>query len=109
MSRNKLRLHFFVCTNARPPLAKPSCGPRGGNQILAMLKEEVERRQLKAEVRICASSCLGPCEDGPNIVVYPEGIWYQGVTPDDVPELVESHIVGNRPVERLRYHWPDEE
>ena len=80
MSRNKLRLHFFVCTNARPPLAKPSCGPRGGSEILSMPKEEVERRQLKAEVRICASACRGPGEDGLENVVYTEGILYQGVT-----------------------------
>ena len=39
---------------------------------------------------------------GPTVVVYPEAVWYDGVTPDDVEEIVESHIVGGRPVERLR-------
>ena len=44
----------------------------------------------------------GPCFEGPTIVVYPEAVWYVGVTAADVPEIVEQHMSGGRPVERLR-------
>jgi (2Fe-2S) ferredoxin len=45
---------------------------------------------------------LDQCEHGPTIVVYPEAIWYGGVTLDDVDEIFESHVMGGKPVERLR-------
>ena len=103
---SKFRQHFFVCINQRPPFAKPSCGLRNSNQILTMLKEEVEQRGLQNDIKVTGSTCLGPCEHGPTIVVYPEGIWYQAVTPEDVTEIVESHMINNKPVERLIYNWP---
>ena len=48
-----------------------------------------------------ACGSLGLCEHGPNLVVYPEGTWYSGVTPADVPEIVRSHFGEDTPVERL--------
>jgi (2Fe-2S) ferredoxin len=48
-----------------------------------------------------ATGCLGFCSAGPLMVVYPEGIWYQPKTPDDIDEIFESHLRGGRPVERL--------
>ncbi len=101
---SKYRQHYFVCINQRPPFAKVSCGPQNGNQIYAALKDEVEKRGLKGEIKVTGSTCLGPCEEGPTIVVYPEGIWYKGVTEADVNEIVENHILKNKPVERLLYH-----
>lgn len=105
---SKFRQHFFVCINARPPFAKPSCGPDYANQILIMLQEEVEKRGFLNEVKITGSSCLGPCEEGPIMVVYPEGTWYKGIKPEDVHEIVEKHIVQGRPVQRLLYQWPED-
>ncbi len=71
------------------------------------LKEEVQNRGLADEIKITRTGCLGPCEEGPVIVVYPEGTWYKAVTLDDVAELVESHILGGKPVKRLVYNWPE--
>lgn len=105
---SKFRQHFFVCINQRPPFAKPSCGPQNANQILMMLTEEVEKRGLQEEVRITGSACLGPCDEGPAMVVYPEGTWYQHVTPEDVAEIVESHILNDKPVDRLIYTWSEQ-
>lgn len=102
---SKYRQHFFVCTNARPPFAKPSCSPSGSNEILTRLKEEVEKHGLKEEVKVTSSGCLGPCEEGPVIVVYPEGTWYKGVTLNDVQEIVEQHILEGKPVIRLVHDW----
>ena len=64
-------------------------------------KRKLSECGLKGRVRANQAGCLDQCEHGPNIVVYPEAVWYRGVTLDDVDEIVESHIVGGRPVERL--------
>lgn len=78
-----------------------------------MIRERLEaaliaRPALWATVKVTACGCLGPCFDGPTLVVYPAGIFYRGVTPADVDEIVTSHLEGDQPVERLRYAWPDE-
>ena len=104
---SRVQQHFFVCTNTRPPFAKPSCGPQNSNPIVAHLKEAVEEHGLKKRVKITACDCLGPCEDGPMIVVYPEGTWYHGVKPSDVAEIVNSHILEDKPVKNLKYDWPE--
>jgi (2Fe-2S) ferredoxin len=53
-------------------------------------------------VRINKSGCLDQCEHGPVVVVYPEAVWYGNVQPADAAEIVEEHLVGGRPVARLR-------
>jgi len=67
-----------------------------------LFKEKLAARGLKGKVRANQSGCLDQCEHGPNLVVYPEAVWYGGVTLADVEEIVASHIVGGKPVERLR-------
>ena len=59
------------------------------------------KRGIKGRVRANKSGCLDQCEHGPTIVIYPDGIWYGGVGTADVDEIVDSHILGNLPVERL--------
>jgi (2Fe-2S) ferredoxin len=53
-------------------------------------------------VRANAAGCLDQCEHGPNLVIYPEGVWYGNVQPEDVAEIIESHVLGGKPVQRLR-------
>ena len=60
----------------------------------------IQNRQL-TRVAMVATGCLGFCNAGPLMVVYPQGIWYQPRTNEDIDEIVESHFVGGRPVERL--------
>ena len=98
----KVERHFFVCTNARPAEGKPSCKPRGAAEVLTALQEGVGRHpELWGRVAVTPSGCLGPCFEGPTIVVYPEGVWYGRVRPEDVPEIVERHLIGGEPVARL--------
>lgn len=88
-------------------MAKPSCGTRGGVDVYNALQESLGAHEdLWDSACVTVASCLGPCFDGPMVVVYPEGTWYAGVTKDDVPELVEKHLVGGTPVERLLHKWP---
>ena len=65
------------------------------------LRDEIEARGLIENVALSSTSCLGPCEEGATVVVYPDSVWYGGVGPDDVPEIVESHLRSGKPVERL--------
>ena len=57
---------------------------------------------LKANVRANTAGCLDACEFGASMVIYPEQIWYGGVTKDDIEEIIQSHIINNMPVERLK-------
>lgn len=94
--------HVFVCENRRPADdPRGSCGCKGSAAVREALKLELKRCGLKGRVRANASGCLDACAHGPTVVVYPEGVWYGGVRPEDVPEIVAQHIVGGRPVERL--------
>ena len=65
-------------------------------------KKAVSVRGLKGRVRANRAGCLDQCEHGPNVVIYPEAVWYGHVTPADVDEILDSHILNGRPVERLR-------
>ena len=95
--------HIFICCNQREPgHPRGCCDPAGGAELQKAFKEKLKTRGLKAQVRANKSGCLDQCEHGPNLVVYPEGVWYGGVTLADVDEIIESHLVGGRPVERLR-------
>ena len=95
--------HVFVCTNRRPDgNPKGSCAAKGSEQVQALLKEALHARGLKGQVRANSAGCLDACEFGVCVVVYPEGVWYGGVTAADVPEIVDQHLVGGAPVERLR-------
>ena len=92
--------HVFVCDQHKPE-GVPCCSARGSEQILDALRREIASRGLADDVQVTTCGSLGLCEHGPNMIVYPEGVWYSGVTPGDVPEIVRSHFEQNTPVERL--------
>lgn len=95
--------HVFVCTNERPDTdPRGCCKARGGEELLGALRKAAKERGLAGRVRINASGCLDACSQGPSVVVYPEGCWYGKVAQSDAEELVQSHLVEGRPVERLR-------
>ena len=98
----KFQRHLFVCINDRGPgHPKGSCAQRGSVEVAAALKSAAYERGLKRIVRVNKAGCLDQCARGVTCVVYPEAVWYGGVTLDDVEEIVESHLIGGKPVERL--------
>ncbi|HYE76189.1 MAG TPA: (2Fe-2S) ferredoxin domain-containing protein [Blastocatellia bacterium] len=98
----KFKHHIFICTNQRPPEnPRGSCDPSGLGELQLKFKKELSSRGLKGEVRANKAGCLDQCEHGPTVVIYPEAVWYGGVTNTDVAEIVESHIINGIPVERL--------
>lgn len=99
----KYEKHVFICLNERTAEdARGCCLARGAKEVHALLKEEVKKRGLK-NIRINKAGCLDQCARGVAMVVYPEGVWYQKVTVEDVSEIVESHLINNQPVVRLQF------
>ncbi|MDH3982503.1 MAG: (2Fe-2S) ferredoxin domain-containing protein [Kiritimatiellaceae bacterium] len=83
------KAHLFICTKSRGGERK-SCGDGDNAGLKGALKDEVKMRGWKPQVRVSESSCLGVCESGPNIMIYPQGIWFAGVTREDLPEILQT-------------------
>jgi (2Fe-2S) ferredoxin len=83
------RSHVFVCTNDRKGERK-SCADNNSRQIKAKLKDFVNEKGWKGKIRISTSGCMGLCAKGSNVMVYPQKIWFSGVFPDDVDEIVST-------------------
>ncbi len=98
----KFRSHILVCGGT-------GCHASGSKAVMDALEVEVNKQGLGDEVKVVESGCNGYCSAGPVMVVYPEGIFYQKLTPKDVPELVSEHLLKGRPVERLFYREPTKE
>jgi (2Fe-2S) ferredoxin len=94
------RYHVYVC-DQRKPDGMPCCSASGSLAVIDALRRELGARGLVDKVQVTTSGSLGLCLRGPNLVVYPEGVWYSGVTPADVAEIVTEHFENGRPVARL--------
>ena len=99
--------HLFVCTNRRDENnPKGCCASKGGEQLHVVFKAALAERGLKGRIRANKAGCLDACDFGCAVVVYPDNVWYAGVKKEDVPEIIEEHLVGGRPVERLLAKLP---
>ena len=95
--------HVFVCSQQRPAgHPRGSCAAAGATPVLQGFWAELQKRQAYEKVTITYSGCLGPCDGGPNVLVYPEGVLYRAVTAADVSEIFDQHLEGGEVVERLR-------
>jgi (2Fe-2S) ferredoxin len=94
--------HVFVCCNEREPgHPRGCCSARNSVAIREALKAAIKQRGLAGRVRANQSGCLDQCEHGVTIVVYPDAVWYGFVKLEDVDEIVEKHLIGGQPVQRL--------
>jgi (2Fe-2S) ferredoxin len=99
--------HLFICCNRREPgHSRGCCDPEGGEKLREAFKQELKKRKLGPLVRANKAGCLDQCERGPTLVIYPQGIWYGGVTLADVPRIVDETILAGRVIEELLI--PDE-
>ena len=90
--------HVFVCT------VGDRCPVQGDvEKYVKTLRTGVATAGRHVEVRVNKAGCFSQCGHGPMIVVYPENVWYAGVQAEDVQEIVQSHLIGGKPVERLLY------
>ncbi len=90
----------FVCTNLRPEGDRVCCGRHGdgeddpcsGAALHQRLKDMVKERRLRGRIRVSKSGCLDRCEDGPNVMVFPDNRWYSRVGPDDLEAILDSIV-----------------
>jgi (2Fe-2S) ferredoxin len=94
-------IHIFVCNNQRPSGEKMSCGDNHGLSLVSEFKTQLNALKLPLKIRAQKAGCLGICNFGPTIAIYPEGVFYVGVKLVDVKEIIETHIVNKKIVERL--------
>ncbi len=97
------RHHVFFCCNQRTD-GRPSCNDHGAQEVRDYAKKRVKELGLAGpgKARINQAGCMDRCEEGPVLVVYPEGVWYTYVDRADVDEIIEEHVRNGRIVERLR-------
>ncbi|MBI2424927.1 MAG: (2Fe-2S) ferredoxin domain-containing protein [Candidatus Hydrogenedentes bacterium] len=81
---------IFVCTNRRQPGDRVCCASGGSEDLHATLKSLIERRGLRRNVRVSRSGCMDRCESGPNIMVFPDNIWYSDVEEDELGDIVDA-------------------
>lgn len=99
--------HIFICENKRPEgHPRGCCSEKGSLEIREHFKTRLKELGLNAEIRANGAGCLDACEFGVSIVIYPEQIWYGAVTKNDVEEILQSHIINNIPVDRLKINHP---
>ena len=79
------------------------CTSNHSKEVMEKLKDELKKKGLDKEVNVVQTGCFGLCALGPIMIVYPEGAFYSMVTVDDVPEIVEEHLLKGRIVKRLLY------
>ncbi|MDH5489724.1 MAG: (2Fe-2S) ferredoxin domain-containing protein [Rhodospirillaceae bacterium] len=87
------RAHVFCCTNQRPDgHVRGSCANKGSVKLRDYMKVRAKELGL-GDVRINSAGCLDRCEEGPAIVIYPEGVWYSAKTREDIDEILQKHLV----------------
>ncbi|MBN2307914.1 MAG: (2Fe-2S) ferredoxin domain-containing protein [Candidatus Hydrogenedentes bacterium] len=80
---------IFVCTNRREEGTRRCCADGGGEGLREQLKALVKARRLRSRIRVSQSGCMDRCEHGPNVMVFPDNVWFSGVREEDAPAIVE--------------------
>ena len=96
------RSHVLICGGT-------GCTSSGSQALFTKLEGELQAKGLENEIKIVQTGCFGLCALGPIMIVYPEGTFYSRVTPEDIPEIVEEHLLKGRIVERLVYNDKNED
>ncbi len=94
------KYHLFFCTHERND-GSPSCQQHNAQSLRNYAKQRVKELKIK-KVRVNNAGCLNRCALGPMLVIYPEGTWYQYKTEADIDEIIESHLLNDTIVERLK-------
>jgi (2Fe-2S) ferredoxin len=94
--------HVFLCLQNRPAgHPRGSCQSKDSASLYQTFSDELARREIRDKVRLTLTGCLGPCDQGPSVLVYPDGVLYGHVTKEDITPIIEQHLIEGRPVTRL--------
>src|ERR1700690_4111204 len=97
---DKFRANLMLC-------AGTGCVASGAMKVASALREEIKKNGLEEEIKLVLTGCNGYCAEGPIMAVYPDEIFYQKLTVEDVPKLVEEHFLKGRPYEKLMFKEPE--
>ena len=99
---NYYQHHVFFCLNVRED-GKQCCTQYGSEAMFDYMKQRVKKLDLKGKngVRVNRAGCFDRCSEGPLMVIYPQAVWYTFVDEQDIDEIIESHILNGKVVERL--------
>jgi (2Fe-2S) ferredoxin len=94
--------HVFFCTNQRPN-NESCCANLNASEVHAYAKTRIQELGLNGQgkIRMNKAGCLDRCNEGPVLVVYPEGVWYTFIDKEDIDEIIDSHLLGGKIVDRL--------
>ncbi len=103
MNEPYYKYHVFFCINQRAN-GEVCCAAKGSVAMREYAKEKIKKLGLagKGRVRINNAGCLDRCEEGPVVVIYPEGTWYTYVDKEDIDEIIDRHLIKGERVERLK-------
>ncbi|HKL74609.1 MAG TPA: NADH-quinone oxidoreductase subunit NuoF [Halanaerobiales bacterium] len=99
MNETIYRSHILICTGT-------GCKSSGAEDVKLSLQDELAKHDLLDEIKVVETGCHGFCEKGPIMVIYPEGVFYCELNPEDMEEVVEEHLLKGRTVERLLFKEP---
>ncbi len=92
LTQPNYKKYIFVCTNFREE-GQSCCGERGGDVLRDTLKAKVKALGMGDTIRVSKTGCQGPCEEGPNVLVFPENVWYKGVEEKDLEVIFKKHVL----------------
>jgi (2Fe-2S) ferredoxin len=94
----KPEYHLFICTQRRPDgHPRGSCAGKGGEALFDAFAQALIQRNLLGRIALTSTGCLGPCQAGANLLIYPGAVMYSWVEPADVERIVEQHLLGGEP------------
>ena len=102
MTDNYYKYHVFICLNQRED-GYQCCTQFNSEKIFEYMKQKIKKLNLRGQglVRINRSGCFDRCALGPLLVIYPDAVWYNFIDESDIDEIIESHIMNQKPVQRL--------
>lgn len=86
--------HVLICNGG-------TCMRMGAEAVTEAIREQIAGRHADDRIHTTRTRCTGRCADRCVVIVYPEGVWYRGVTPEDAPRIVRDHLLGGKPLEDL--------
>jgi len=94
--------HLFFCLNERSN-GENCCAQHNAFELFTYAKNRIKELGLSGagKIRVNKAGCLDACNLGPVMVIYPEGIWYTFIDTDDIEEIIQSHLIKGKSVERL--------
>ena len=93
---------IFVCTNQREPGERACCAGGGGCELRDKLKTMIKDRKLRSKVRVSQSGCMDKCEDGPNVMIFPDNVWLSHMQETDLDGIVDAVAQSLATGERFR-------